>query len=193
MFGDPWSALQVKTNQEKRVSQHLAIRSVEHYLPLYNERSRWSDRTVTLERPLFPGYLFVRLSPENRLPIVSAPGVLRVLGNGEADLVTPEEVERIRVALASGYSLRPHANIRLGTGVRVRKGVFAGVIGIVTEIRRKCSVVISLSNSLQSFCVETDFEAIDVLDDVMVGLDSRYQPDSLPDRKFIPTWPRPVR
>ena len=70
MFGDPWSALQVKTNQEKRVAQHLQIRSVEHYLPVYTERSRWSDRTVTLERPLFPGYLFVRLSGENRLPTI---------------------------------------------------------------------------------------------------------------------------
>lgn len=166
MFGDPWCALHVKTNHEKRVANHLAVRTVEHYLPVYSERSRWTDRTVVLERPLFPGYLFVRLSPEARFQIISAPGVLRLLGNTETDHVSNEEIERIRIALAGGYALRPHPGLRLGTRVRLRKGVFAGVDGIVTEIRRMCNVVISLSNSLQSFSVESDVDSIDVLEEI---------------------------
>lgn len=167
MFEQPWSALQVKTNQEKRVAQHLAIRDVEHYLPLYAERSRWTDRTVVLERPLFPGYLFVRFTREARLPIISAPGVLRLLGNGETDLVSSLEVERIRVALASGYVLRPNTGLQIGTRVRLLKGIFTGIDGIVTELRRRCNVVISLSNSVQSFSVESDVEDVEVLEEVV--------------------------
>ena len=32
--------------RSKRVAQHLIVRSVEHYLPLYAERVKWTDRTV---------------------------------------------------------------------------------------------------------------------------------------------------
>ncbi|HKF45739.1 MAG TPA: transcription termination/antitermination NusG family protein [Terracidiphilus sp.] len=167
MGAQPWSALQVKTNQEKKVAQHLAIRDIEHYLPVYSERSRWTDRTVTVERPLFPGYLFVRSSRDVRVPIISSPGVLRLLGNGETDLLTVEEVERIRIALSSGYVLRPNPGLSVGTRVRLLNGIFAGIDGTVTELRRKCNVVIALSNSAQSFSVEADIEDVEVLEEVL--------------------------
>jgi transcription antitermination factor NusG len=162
---DPWSVLQVNTNQEKRVAQHLTVRAVDHYLPLYTERSRWSDRTVQLERPLFPGYLFVRVAQE-RLPIISIPGVLRLIGNGDIDQVSAAEIDRIGKALASGYVLRPNWGLSVGTRVRIRNGLFAGVIGSVTQIRHQCSIVIALSNSLQSFSVEADLKDIEILDKV---------------------------
>lgn len=48
----PWHVLHVRSNYEKRVAQHLVVRAVEHYLPLYRERVKWTDRTVIAERPL---------------------------------------------------------------------------------------------------------------------------------------------
>ena len=66
MHESRWCVLYVITNHEKRVAQHLTARSLEHYLPLYTERSRWTDRVVSLERPLFAGYVFVRFAPEAR-------------------------------------------------------------------------------------------------------------------------------
>src|ERR1019366_5046267 len=84
MYQSPWHVLHVIANHEKRVAQHLSVRSLEHYVPLYTERSRWTDRSVDLERPLFTGYVFVRFSPESKLSIISTPGVLRLLGNARA-------------------------------------------------------------------------------------------------------------
>ncbi len=80
MQSSPWNVLHVITNHEKRVAKHLGVRSVEHYLPLYSERVKWTDRTVVTERPLFSGYVFVRYSAETRLSVISTPGVLRILG-----------------------------------------------------------------------------------------------------------------
>jgi len=53
MHSSPWHVLHVVSNHEKRVAQHLSVRSVEHYLPLYTERVKWTDRTAVVERPLF--------------------------------------------------------------------------------------------------------------------------------------------
>src|SRR5271157_139138 len=55
MPSNPWHVLHVISNHEKKVAQHLDVRSVEHYLPLYTEQVKWTDRTVVAERPLFSG------------------------------------------------------------------------------------------------------------------------------------------
>lgn len=159
----PWNVLQVRSNFEKRVAQHLAIRSVEHYLPLYRERVRWSDRTTVAERPLFSGYVFVRFSPEARITVISTPGVVRSLGDSESSLVSCEELEKIRSGLASGLLLRPHPNVVVGTKVRIRRGVFEGLEGIVTEFRQQCKVVISLAAVRQSFSNVMDLDDIEIV------------------------------
>jgi len=163
MPGEPWQILHVITNHEKKVARYLSAHSLEHYLPLYTERSRWTDRTVVLERPLFSGYVFVRFSPEARLSVITAPGALKLLGNNGKGTVDCAEIERIREALANGYVLRPSPSISVGTCVRVRHGIFEGVEGIVMELRRNCNVIIGLSNVEQYFSLEADLQDIEVL------------------------------
>lgn len=176
-----WNVLHVSVNQEKKAAQHLAMRSVEHYLPLYTERSRWSDRTVVLERPLFSGYVFIRYQAALRLGIISTPGVIRILGNGPADTVSAEELDKIRISLASGCLLRPHPNLAIGTRVRVRSGVFEGVLGVVTELRQRCRVVIELPAVRQSFSLEVAQEEIEVLPSAKPGTEpSTWRRSQLP-------------
>jgi transcription antitermination factor NusG len=163
MFDSPWRVLHVVANHEKRVAQHLTARSLEHYLPLYSVRSKWTDRVVDLERPLFTGYVFVRFASEARISVVSAPGVLRLLGSGIGETVSAQEIERIRTGLASGCILRRHPKVSVGEAVRVSRGVFEGAEGIVTELRRQCKVVITLAATKQCFSLEVDLDDIEVL------------------------------
>jgi transcription termination/antitermination protein NusG len=164
MLESPWHVLHVISNHEKRVVQHLDVRSVEHYLPLYSERVRWTDRTVVAERPLFSGYVFVRLQSQSRLSVISTPGVLRILGDDDRDMVSSEELNKIREGLAGGLTLRPHASVSLGTRVRVREGAFAGVEGVVTELRHQCRVILTLSAVRQCFSLEVGFDDLEILD-----------------------------
>lgn len=164
MDARPWYVLQVLTNQEKKVAQHLAVRSLEHYLPLYCERSRWSDRVVTLERPLFAGYVFARFAPRARVSAISTPGVLRLLGDEERHTVPAAEIERIREGLVGGSILRPQPSEVVGSRVRVCRGPFAGSEGVVTDLRKSCKVVLSLSATKQLFSLELDFCDIEVLE-----------------------------
>jgi transcription antitermination factor NusG len=163
MHSSPWHVLHVLSNHEKRVTQHLLVRSVEHYLPLYTERVKWTDRTVVAERPLFSGYVFARFQPESRISVISTPGVLRLLGDHEWDMVGDEELAKIRVGLAKGMPLRPHPGVTVGTRVRVRDGVFAGVEGVVTELRKECRVIITLAAVRQCFSLEAGIDEIQVL------------------------------
>jgi transcription antitermination factor NusG len=164
MHTSSWHVLHVISNHEKRVAQHLVVRSVEHYLPIYSERVKWTDRTVVAERPLFSGYVFVRFHPQSRLSVVSTPGVLRVLGDDQRDMVSSAELDKIRAGLTGGLHLRPHRSVSLGTRVRIRTGAFSGVEGVVTELRHQCRVIITLSAVRQCFSLEADFNELEILD-----------------------------
>ena len=155
--------LHVRSNFERRVAQHLAVRAVEHYLPLYRERVKWTDRSVVTERPLFSGYVFARFIHQSRIAVISIPGVVRSLGDDEGHLVKCAELEKIREGLSSGLLLRPHPTIAVGARVRIRAGIFEGVEGFVTEFRQQCKVIIALAAVQQCFSLEVELRDLEVL------------------------------
>jgi transcription antitermination factor NusG len=89
--------------------------------------------------------------------------VLRLLGDHDSDMVRDEDLAKIRSGLAIGMPLRPHPGITVGTRVRVCAGVFAGVEGNVTELRKQCRVVITLAAVEQCFSLEVGIEDLVVL------------------------------
>jgi transcription antitermination factor NusG len=163
MTDTSWWVLHVNSNHERRVVQHLVARSVDCYLPLYTERRRWTDRAVVVQRPLFPGYVFTRFTPQERISVISTPGVLQVLGDAAHDRVSGDEIERIQSGLAGGLSLRPDAGVAIGTRVLVCNGVFAGSQGMVKELRHQCRVVLSVAGVQQFFSLEVHLDDLELL------------------------------
>jgi transcription antitermination factor NusG len=131
-----------------------------------------------VERPLFVGYVFIRYSFKTKLPLLTTPGALRLLGDSINDTVSSDEIERIRQGLASGCLLRPHFELPVGTRVRVRRGVFEGAEGVVAEVRQRCKVVMTLSSVRQCFSLEVDRE------DVEVVRSAGLQDDSIESRRL---------
>src|SRR5271154_1407901 len=106
--GFPWFALQVRTRQEASVAQQLNGHGYEQFLPLYKLRKRWSDRIKEVNAPLFPGYLFCRFNPQDRLPILKMPGVIQIVGfnNGPA-AVDEAEIRSIQRLVTTGVPHQP--------------------------------------------------------------------------------------
>ena len=77
--------------------------------------------------------------------------------------MSDDELAKIRAGLTTGLPLRPHPSIVTGTRVRVQNGAFAGVEGIVTELRKQSSVVITLSATHQCFSLEVCIDDLSVL------------------------------
>ena len=88
-----WYALHTRSRHEKRVSQALQGKSVECFLPLYQSVHRWNDRNALVSQPLFPGYVFTRLSLADRMQVVSVPGVVNLVGpQGHPSPIPDEEL-----------------------------------------------------------------------------------------------------
>jgi transcription antitermination factor NusG len=162
-FAEPhWYAAYTRANHEVRVTQQLARRSVEHFLPQYESVRRWKDRRVKLQMPLFPGYVFVRLAVRDRLRVLEIPSVARLVGfNGHPAILPDKEIEALRTAVVAQLRTQPHPYLAVGRRVRITRGPLAGVEGILVRRKSVLRVVLSLDLIARSAAVEVDAADID--------------------------------
>lgn len=156
-FEPHWYAAYTCANHEKRVVSQLVERDVEHFLPLYSSVRRWKDRRVSLELPLFPGYVFVRLPPNERLRVLQVPSVVRLVGFGGLPTALPdEEMEILRSGLCESLRAEPHPFLTVGRRVRITGGPFAGLEGVLKGRKNNLRAVVSLNLIQRSFAVDVD-------------------------------------
>src|SRR5712692_8497274 len=118
-----WYAAYTCAKHEKRVAAELGAREVEHFLPMYSSVRRWKDRRVTLDLPLFPGYVFVRLALRDRMRVVQIPSVVRLVGFGGLPTALPDtEMEIMRSGLSQSSGAEPHPFLTVGRRVRITAG-----------------------------------------------------------------------
>jgi transcription antitermination factor NusG len=154
---DPWYAVRVRSNHERISAFHLQDRGYQEFSPSYKIERRWSDRKKEVEQFLFPGYVFCRLNPQQRLPVLSAPGVVGLVGCGKIPTPIPdEEIDRIRRMVQSGLLITPWPFLELGQTVLIEQGPLAGVEGILEEVKGKCRLVVSISLLRRSVGAEVD-------------------------------------
>jgi transcription antitermination factor NusG len=152
-----WYAAYTSANHEKRVAEQLKLRSVEHFLPLYDSVRRWKDRRMNLQLPLFPGYVFVHLALRDRLRVLEAPGVAKLVGfNGTPTALPQQEIEALRTSLRDGVRAKPHPYLKVGRRARVKAGPLEGMQGILVRRKNASRFVISLDLIMRSVAVEVD-------------------------------------
>jgi len=160
----PWFALQVRMRHESGVADYLKSKGYEWFLPLYKAKRRWSDRVKEVDAPLFPGYLFCRFNPYDRLPILKTPGVTQIVGYNHIPVpVDEQEIEAIRRLVASGMPNAPCAYLEVGSKVRIEVGALRGLEGILTEVKGKRRLVLSITLLQRSVAVEIDTDAVSVV------------------------------
>jgi transcription antitermination factor NusG len=160
-----WFAVYTVSRHEKRVAQHLSQRKIEYFLPLYRSARKWSDGSrVTLELPLFPGYLFVHIRRNERVQVLKVPGALAVVGGkGREPVPLPDGAIE---ALRAGLHLRaaePYPLLTVGQRARIRSGALAGMEGVVVRKKNSLRVVLTLEHIMQSIAVEVNAEDLEPL------------------------------
>jgi transcription antitermination factor NusG len=152
-----WFALNTKFMNEDFVSRQVQGRGYEVFLPVYKSRRRWSDRMKEIDLPLFPGYLFCRFNPSNRLPILTAPGVIQIVGIGKTPLpIDDEEISAIQIATASRLVREPWPFLSIGQKVRVDCGPLCGIEGVLLNFKGRHRLVLSITLLQRSIAVEVD-------------------------------------
>ena len=154
-----WYAIHVRSKFEQAVSAALSGKGYDEYLPLYRSRRKWSDRSKDLDLPLFPGYLFCRFDVQVRLPILTTPGVISIVGTGRIPIaISDREIDAIQTVVGSGLHLHPWPQLAVGSRVAIEQGPLKGLEGVTLDIKKKHHLFISVPLLQRSVSVEIDRE-----------------------------------
>jgi transcription termination/antitermination protein NusG len=159
-----WFAVHTASNHERTVARQLQDRSIPFFLPTYKQINRWSDRRKEVERPLFPGYVFVHIQLNTRLSVLRVPGVVRLVGSSQGPAeIPPEEIEPLQQAMVSKGRIAPHDFVKIGSRVRVMHGPFAGINGCLVRRENQLRVVVAMESIHQAFSMQVDLRDIEVI------------------------------
>lgn len=152
-----WYALRVRSRYEQVTAAALAYKGFEHFVPTYKERRKWSDRYQTVDAPLFPGYVFCRFDVHHRLPVVTVPGLVNIVGIGKMPYpIDDREIGNLQLAMASGHYVQPWPNLNVGDRVVLKEGPLRGLEGIVVQEKGSSQLVLSINLLQRSVAVTLD-------------------------------------
>lgn len=159
-----WFAAYTRSRHEKAVAAKLEFLEIVHFLPLYSHVSRWKDRKVKLQLPLFPSYVFVCTQPDQRIRILQLPGVLSLVSSNGKPVDMPEgDIERLQASLLQGVEFEPHDYLQVGQRVRLIRGPFEGYEGILQQKKNKTQIVMSIHQIMRSFALTVEVEDLEIL------------------------------
>jgi len=163
-----WFAIYTKPRWEKKVNHLLTNKGVECYCPLNKVKRKWSDRTKTIEEPLFKSYVFVKITEEERSKVRLTNGVVNfVYWNGKPAIVREKEIQRIKLFLDEheNVQVRP-MDLTVQQRVLITSGTFMDRTATVLDIRKK-EVKVSIDSLGYELIALVDKTKIALLDDVL--------------------------
>lgn len=149
-----WFAVRTKSNRERVSSLDLYGRGYEVFLP---EVAR-NGKAGPTKFPLFPGYLFCRFDVNRRLPVLTVPGVVHIVGLGRTPLpISENEIESLRLVVSASLPIKADEIYTVGANVRIDRGPLAGASGVIVGSQRK-KLVVSITLLQRSVSVELPYD-----------------------------------
>lgn len=159
----PWHVLYVKSRCEKKVADHCAKHGLEHYLPLRRETKIYQRRRVTVDKPLFKGYVFASFDNAQRVELMRSHSVLSVL-EVEDQAKFLHELNQVRQALSVDPTLSVERVLKPGLRVRITSGPFMGLEGIVSVVRGAERVMLAVDMIGQAIVVNAETALLEPAD-----------------------------
>jgi transcription antitermination factor NusG len=111
---------------------------------------------MEVELPLFPGYVFVKMLLDDRVRILSRPGIIRLVSFSGSPAVLPdEEIERLQSSLMI-WKAKPYPFLTAGKQVRIKSGCFAGLEGKILRRKGKIRLLVTLELIQSAMLLEVD-------------------------------------
>ncbi len=126
-----WRAFHTKARHEKAIAERLQEQGLEVYCPVIETKVKWSDRHKKIKKPLFNGYIFAKVTEQERIEVLQDPSVTQsVLYLGKPGMIRDEEIEAIKFILdeTQDVEMKP---LQPGTKVKVSSGLLKGALGEV--------------------------------------------------------------
>jgi len=140
-----WWALHTRPRCEKSLARNLSRHEIAYFLPLREAVRKYQRRVVRSQLPLFPGYLFLYGTDEDRRRSLETNLTVNCLNIDDQPRVA-SDLARLFELIESGTPVLPESRLQPGMAAQIMSGPLAGMRG--TVIRR---------GSTLKFVIEVDF------------------------------------
>lgn len=165
-----WFVIHTKPRQEKKLAKFCLFNKINYFLPLQSATRVYQRRKVTFTKPVFPGYLFLKSSAEQRNILYSSGAIVRFLRvPSEEELLA--DLNNIYSLTSQLVPLERHPYLKEGYKVRVLKGAFIGAEGIVIDSENPEKVIIGIHIIQQAVCITVKPDDLEVIGKVKSNSD----------------------
>jgi transcription antitermination factor NusG len=158
-----WHVLHVRSRQEKALADDLQAMDIAHYLPLVRQIRFYNNRKVTIEVPLFPGYVFLRGVLDEAYRADRTRRVVCIIPVKDQTQLN-WELSNLNVALSSKLPMDPHPSLKKGVRVKVKAGPLRGLQGVVEDRSGSNRLFLQVEMLGRAVSVEMDGELLEVMD-----------------------------
>ena len=157
-----WFVAHTRPRREKKLKQHCEREGLLVTLPLYRTVHKYRGKTVSFEKPLFPGYLFLQLRPEQKQTVFQNDHVANLLFVHDQKLFT-QQLGEILHALSTGLEVYLAPQIGVGTRVKVKSGPLRGMDGWVEARYGMTTVLLRLEFIGQAAAVKVQADDLELI------------------------------
>jgi transcription antitermination factor NusG len=122
---------------------------------------KYRGKTVVFQKPLFPGYVFLRLEPGDKQSIRQNEHVANLLEVFDQETFN-RQLQDILSALETNLEVRLAPSIGEGMRVRIKAGPLRGVEGWVEHRYGRATVLLRLDFISQAAAVKLDADLLEL-------------------------------
>jgi transcriptional antiterminator RfaH len=154
-----WFVAHTKPRREKKLVDYCQRQGLSATLPCYNSAHKYRGKTVVFRKPLFPSYVFLQLSPDQKGSVRQNDHVANLLEVFDQETFC-EQLEGILVALDTDLEVRLAPAIGEGMRVRIKGGPLQGLEGWVEKRYGLTTVLLRLDFINQAAAVKIDADLL---------------------------------
>jgi transcription antitermination factor NusG len=155
-----WFVAHTRPRCEKKLAEHCRRQGLAATLPCYDSAHKYRGKTVVFRKPLFPGYLFLRIAPLESAAVRQNDHVANLLEVFD-QAAFERQLQDILLALDSGIGVKLAPAIGEGTRVRIKGGPLQGLEGWVERRYGMTTVLLRLDFINQAAAVKLDADLLE--------------------------------
>lgn len=157
-----WFVAHTKPRREKKLVEYCTRQNIAATLPCYESAHKYRGKTAVFQKPLFPGYVFLKIEPGQAVYVRQNDHVANLLEVFDQETFQ-RQLQDILMALESELGVRLAPSIGEGMRVRIKGGPLQGVEGWVEKRYGMTTVLLRLDFISQAAAVRMDAELLELI------------------------------
>ena len=157
-----WYVAHTRPRREKKLAEFCQREGLLVTRPCYRSVHKYRGKTVTFQKPLFPGYVFLQLLTQQRQKVFQSDYVANLLDVPDQETFA-RQLGDILQAIDTDLEVCLAPQITAGARVRIKSGPLRGMEGCVQERAGVTMVLLRLDFISQAAAVKIEATELEIV------------------------------